>query len=67
MFLEFSPPDTVKRRFHFELLSVGQQVSETNNKMIGTIGGVALIKLVLLFCLFIYIRSASTVAPAKVG
>ena len=67
MFLEFSSPDTVKRRFHFELSSVGQQVSETNNKMIVTIGGVALIKLVLLFCLFVYIRSASTVAPAKVG
>ena len=31
-----------------------------------TIGGVALMKLVLLFCLFVYIRNASTVAPTKV-
>ena len=60
-------PHKVKRRFHFERLPVGLQVSETNNKMIGTIGGVALIKLVLLFCLFVYIRSASTVAQATVG
>ena len=42
-------------------------LQETKNKMIGTIGGVALMKLVQLFCLFVYIRSASTVAPAKVG
>ena len=46
---------------------VGLEVSDTKKKMIGTIGGVALIKLVLLFCLFVYIRNASTVAPAKVG
>ena len=39
---------------------------ETSNHFV-TIDGVALIKLVLLFCLFVYIRSASTVAPAKVG
>ena len=31
-----------------------------------TIGGVALVKLVLLFCLLVYIRNASTVAPTKV-
>ena len=41
---------------------VGLEVSK--NKMIGTIGGVALMKLVPLFCLFVYIRSDSTVAPA---
>ena len=46
---------------------VGLEVSDTKKKMIGTIGGAALIKLVLLFCLFVYIRNASTVASAKVG
>jgi len=35
--------------------------------MFGTTGGVAVMKLVLLFCLFFYIRGVSTVAPAKVG
>ena len=35
--------------------------------MFGTIGGVALIKLVLLSCLFCCIHSASKVAQAKVG
>ena len=45
---------------------VGLQVVETKNQMFGAIGGV-LMKLVLLLSLFCYIRSASTVAPAKVG
>ena len=40
---------------------------ETKTKMFGTTGVVAVMKLVLLFCLFFYIRSVSTVAPAKVG
>ena len=46
---------------------VGLQVVETKNQMFGAIGGVVLMKLVLLLRLFCYIRSASTVAPAKVG
>lgn len=46
---------------------VGLQVVETKSQMFGTIGGVVLMKLVLLLSLFCYIRSASTVAPAKVG
>lgn len=46
---------------------VGLQVVETKNQMFGAIGGVVLMKLVLLLSLFCYIRSASTVAPAKVG
>ena len=40
---------------------------ETKTKMFGTTGGVVVMKLVLLFCLFFYIRSVNTVAPAKVG
>ena len=60
MFLEFG--------FHAQQSAyVGLQVSETRNEMFGTIGGVAFMKLVLLFCLFVYIGSASIVAPAKVG
>ena len=56
--------DTIKRLFHLSSF-VGLRLPET--KMFGTTGGAAAMKLVLLFCLFFYIRSVSTVAPAKVG
>ena len=46
---------------------VGLHLPETKTKMFGTTSGVAVMKLVLLFCLFFYIRSVSTVAPAKVA
>ena len=65
MFLEFGFHAHQTRLISCFILSpfVGLQVVE----MFGTIGGVVLMKLVLLLSLFCYIRSASTVAPAKVG
>ena len=56
-------PDTIKRLFHLSSF-VGLHLPEIKTKMFGT-SGVAVMKLVLLFCLFFYIRSVSTVAPAK--
>ena len=69
MFVEFGFPAHQTRLISCFILSafVGLQVVETKNQMFGAIGGVVLIKLVLLLSLFCYIRSASTVAPAKVG
>ena len=59
-------PDTIKRLFHLSSF-VGLHLPETKTKMFGTTGGAAAMKLVLLFCLFFYIGSVSTVAPATVG
>ena len=59
-------PDTIERLFHLSSF-VGLYLPETKIKMFETTGRVAVMKLVLLFCLFFYIRSVSTVAPAKVG
>ena len=69
MFLEFGFDSHQTRLNSCFILStfVGLQVVETKNQMFGAIGGVVLMKLVLLLSLFCYIRSASTVAPAKVG
>ena len=69
MFVEFGFHAHQTRLISCFILSafVGLQVVETKNQMFGAIGGVVLIKLVLLLSLFCYIRSASTVAPAKVG
>lgn len=69
MFVEFGFPAHQTRLISCFILSafVGLQVVETKNQMFGAIGGVVLMKLVLLLSLFCYIRSASTVAPAKVG
>ena len=69
MFLEFGFHSHQTRLNSCFILSkfVGLQVVETKNQMFGAIGGVVLMKLVLLLSLFCYIRSASTVAPAKVG
>ena len=69
MFLEFGFHAHQTRLISCFILStfVGLQVVETKNQMFGAIGGVVLMKLVLLLSLFCYIRSASTVAPAKVG
>ena len=69
MFLEFGFHAHQTRLISCFILSafVGLQAVETKNQMFGAIGGVVLIKLVLLLSLFCYIRSASTVAPAKVG
>ena len=69
MFLEFGFHAHQTRLNIGFLLSVyvGRQGSWTKNEMFGTIGGVALIKLVLLSCLFCCIQSASKVASAKVG
>ena len=58
--------DTIERLFHLSSF-VGLYLPETKIKMFETTGRVAVMKLVLLFCLFFYIRSVSTVAPAKVG
>ncbi|CAH3178301.1 unnamed protein product, partial [Porites evermanni] len=57
-------PNTIKRLFHLSSF-IGLHLPETKTKMFGTTGGVAVMKLLLLFCLFFYIRSVSTVAPAK--
>ena len=69
MFVEFGFHSHQTRLISCFILSafVGLQVVETKNQMFGEIGGVVLMKLVLLLSLFCYIRSASTVAPAKVG
>ena len=69
MFLEFGFPAHQTRLISCFILSafVGLQVVETKNQMFGAIGGVVLMKLVLLLSPFCYIRSASTVTPAKVG
>ena len=69
MFVEFGFHAHHTRLISCFILSafVGLQVVETKNQMFGAIGGVVLMKLVLLLRLFCYIRSASTVAPAKVG
>lgn len=69
MFLEFGFHVHQTRLISCFILSafVGLQVVKTKNQMFGAIGGVVLMKLVLLLSLFCYIRSASTVAPAKVG
>lgn len=69
MFVEFGFPAHQTRLISCFILSafVGLQVVETKNQMFGAIGDVVLMKLVLLLSLFCYIRSASTVAPAKVG
>ena len=69
MFVEFGFHAHQTRLISCFILSafVGLQVVETKNQMFGAIGGVVLMKLVLLLRLFCYIRSASTVAPAKVG
>ena len=65
MFVEFGFHAHQTRLISCFILSafVGLQVVE----MFGTIGGVVLMKLVLLLSLFCYIQSASTVALAKVG
>ena len=69
MFVEFGFHAHQTRLISCFILSafVGLQVVETKNQMFGAIGGVVLMKLVLLLSLVCYIRSASTVAPAKVG
>ena len=71
MFVEFGFPAHQTRLISCFILSafVGLQVVETKKQMFGAIGGVVdvLMKLVLLLSLFCYIRSVSTVAPAKVG
>lgn len=69
MFVEFGFHAHQTRLISCFILSafVGLQVVETKNQMFGAIGGVVLMKLVLLLSLFCYIRSTSTVAPAKVG
>ena len=69
MFVEFGFHAHQTRLISCFILSpfVGLQVVETKNQMFGAIGGVVLMKLVLLLSLFCYIRSASTVAAAKVG
>ena len=69
MFVEFGFHAHQTRLISCFILSgfVGLQVVETKNQMFGAIGGVVLMKLVLLLSLFCYIRSATTVAPAKVG
>ena len=69
MFVEFGFHAHQTRLISCFILSafVGLQVVETKNQMFGAIGGIVLMKLVLLLSLFCYIRSASTVAPAKVG
>ena len=69
MFVEFGFHAHQARLISCFILSafVGLQVVETKNQMFGAIGGVVLMKLVLLLSLFCYIQSASTVAPAKVG
>ena len=69
MFVEFGFHAHQTRLISCFILSafVGLQVVETKNQMFGAIGGVVLMKLVSLLSLFCYIRSASTVTPAKVG
>ena len=69
MFVEFGFHAHQTRLISCFILSalVGLQVVETKNQMFGAIGGVVLMKLVLLLSLFCYIQSASAVAPAKVG